>query len=156
MSIIGLMPHQSKDLLAGEQRFSKDNHSTKTTIWQIIPSVLQFVPVVLLFRLLVWLTPLFGLPCTVSMLSNISNCEIKYTHNYDGTWQESFTLIRDYMVYRRNCNMVPDTQSSFEFTHESFDWQQVYAFGLPVVARGGPGAPGPPNMVTTSDSACMY
>ena len=38
----------------------------------------------------------------------------------------------------------------------SFDWQQVYAFGLPVVARGGPGAPGPPNMVTTSDSAGMY
>ena len=112
MSIIGLMPHQSKDLLAGEQRFSKDNHSTKTIIWQIIPSVLQFVPVVLL-------TPLFGLPYTVSMLSNISNCEIKYTHNYDGTWQESFTLIRDYMVYRRNCNMVPDTQSSFEFTHNT-------------------------------------
>ena len=46
MSIIGLLPHQSKDLLAGEQRFSKDNHSTKTIIWQIIPKVLQFVPVV--------------------------------------------------------------------------------------------------------------
>ena len=39
------MPRQSKDLLAGEQGFSKDNHSTKTIIQQIIPSVLQFVPV---------------------------------------------------------------------------------------------------------------
>lgn len=117
MSIIGLMPHQSKDLLAGEQRFSKDNHSTKTIIWQIIPSVLQFVPVVLLSRSSFNLR-LF-LACPILSACWATSATAKLTHNYDGTWQESFALIRDYMVYRRNCNMVPDTQSSFEFTHNT-------------------------------------
>ena len=54
------------------------------------------------FPLLFCIKSLAGIPCSASisitMLNIISNCKIKYTHNYDVTWQESFILIRDYMV----------------------------------------------------------